>query len=71
MLFAPGDATPELVARARPGGHHLLSAVTIMLFFELFPAFMAIVALFAGIALFLMDREARHSEAASNTEGDG
>ena len=29
-----------------------------MLFFELFPAFMALVALVAGIWLFLMDRQA-------------
>ncbi len=30
-----------------------------MLFFELFPAFMAVVALAAGVWLFLRDRQAR------------
>ena len=33
-----------------------------MLFFELFPAFMAIVALVAGIWLFILNREADEEE---------
>ena len=32
-----------------------------MLFFELFPAFMAAVALLVGIGLFVMDRQAKKS----------
>ena len=42
-----------------------------MLLFEFFPAFVAIVSVFAGIYLFLLDRQARQNEAASNNEGDG
>jgi hypothetical protein len=33
-----------------------------MLFFELFPAFLAVVALVAGILLFLADRRARRPD---------
>ena len=33
-----------------------------MLFFELFPAFMALVALVAGLGLFVADRQARNAE---------
>ena len=42
-----------------------------MLLFEFFPAFVALVSVFVFIALFLMDRQARQNETASNTEGDG
>ncbi len=33
-----------------------------MLFFELFPAFMAIVAALIGVGLFVMDRRARNGD---------
>ena len=41
-----------------------------MLFFELFPAFMAVVALIAGAALLIADRNARRDDAATGGEGD-
>ena len=41
-----------------------------MLFFELFPAFVTIVALVAGISLFVADWQARHSDAGTHNEGD-
>jgi hypothetical protein len=37
-----------------------LKEETTMLFFELFPAFMAVVALAAGVWLFLRDRQAKN-----------
>jgi hypothetical protein len=37
-----------------------------MLFFELFPAFMAVVALLVGIALFVMDRQAARGDGAGS-----
>jgi hypothetical protein len=41
-----------------------------MLFFELFPAFMAVVALIVGAALLIADRNARRDESAPSSEGD-
>ena len=41
-----------------------------MLFFELFPAFMAIVALIAGIWLFLADRRARQESSRKTKDSD-
>lgn len=39
-----------------------------MLFFELFPAFMAIIALIAGVCLFVADRDARRESRALDRE---
>ena len=41
-----------------------------MLFFELFPAFMLIVALIAGAALFVADRGARRHDRSAGSQGD-
>ena len=41
-----------------------------MLFFELFPAFMAVVSLLAGIGLYVADRQARENDAATHGEGE-
>jgi hypothetical protein len=40
-----------------------------MLFFEFFPAFMAIVALIAGLALFAADRDARRRDPTTGSGG--
>jgi hypothetical protein len=41
-----------------------------MLFFELFPAFVAIVALMTGVGLIVADRSARRDESATGSKGD-